>query len=283
MASPGHLPPPPSERGAIACPTSSGWNPYLDLLYGALEREGVPFEPDARLTAGWLVGARRRVRWLHIHWPQSLYRFSRGPYGCSGGRSPGSSWAFSPHGSRLRERSGTGWSGRSTRFSRTKARAASTSLPRTCSRGARTCSSPTTRRPLRALPRSSARGQVAVVPHGSVRRRLPARGREGGDESRSRGSATSGSHSPSASIRRYKDVDGSLLDAFGRVQAGGLLLVVGYPKDARLAAELLARRRSGTPVSVFSPDSSVTSAWPTSSPRLMSRSCRAGTEAHRAP
>ena len=78
MASPGH-PRLPNERHAIACPTSSGWNPYLDLLYGALEREGVPFEPNARLTAGWLVGARRRVRWLHIHWPQSLYRFSRGP------------------------------------------------------------------------------------------------------------------------------------------------------------------------------------------------------------
>jgi hypothetical protein len=53
VASPGH-PPLPNERHAIACPTSSGWNPYLDLLYGALEREGVPFEPNARLTAGWL-------------------------------------------------------------------------------------------------------------------------------------------------------------------------------------------------------------------------------------
>jgi beta-1,4-mannosyltransferase len=77
VASPGR--PPPNERAAIACLTSAGWNPYLDLLYGHLEREGMPYEPDARLTVEWLLGARGRVRWLHVHWPQSLYRFSRGP------------------------------------------------------------------------------------------------------------------------------------------------------------------------------------------------------------
>ena len=68
-----------SGRIAIACLSSGGWNPYLELLYDPLEREGIPFEPGARLTLGWLLRSRRRVRWLHVHWPEGLYRLQRGP------------------------------------------------------------------------------------------------------------------------------------------------------------------------------------------------------------
>jgi glycosyltransferase involved in cell wall biosynthesis len=38
-------------------------------------------------------------------------------------------------------------------------------------------------------------------------------------------------------LRGYKDMN-VLVDAFAQVQAGGLLLVAGYPKDKRLASEL---------------------------------------------
>jgi glycosyltransferase involved in cell wall biosynthesis len=54
-------------------------NPYLGLLYRSLERAGVPRGPDARLRLTWLLAHRRDVRYLHVHWPESLYRFERGP------------------------------------------------------------------------------------------------------------------------------------------------------------------------------------------------------------
>jgi glycosyltransferase involved in cell wall biosynthesis len=54
-------------------------NPYLSQLYAALERQGVPRGPDARLDLRFLLANRGTVRWLHAHWPESLYRWHRGP------------------------------------------------------------------------------------------------------------------------------------------------------------------------------------------------------------
>jgi glycosyltransferase involved in cell wall biosynthesis len=73
----------PSARGAertrIGCLSSAPWNPYLRLLYGALGRAGIEVVWDARLGLGWLWRSRRTVRVLHVHWPEGLYRFHRGP------------------------------------------------------------------------------------------------------------------------------------------------------------------------------------------------------------
>jgi beta-1,4-mannosyltransferase len=67
-------------RSRIACLSSAPWNPYLRLLYEHLAREGIELEPGVRLSTRWLLGsARRRVRWLHVHWPEGLYRLNRGP------------------------------------------------------------------------------------------------------------------------------------------------------------------------------------------------------------
>jgi glycosyltransferase involved in cell wall biosynthesis len=54
-------------------------NPYLSHLYAALEDEGVPRGPDARLDLRWLLAHRTTVRWLHAHWPEPLYHWHREP------------------------------------------------------------------------------------------------------------------------------------------------------------------------------------------------------------
>jgi glycosyltransferase involved in cell wall biosynthesis len=67
-------------RREVACVASSRIsNPYLRLLYDRLEERGFPLAPDATLTLSWLVRNRRRVRFLHFHWPQRHYRLLRGP------------------------------------------------------------------------------------------------------------------------------------------------------------------------------------------------------------
>lgn len=66
-------------RTAISSLSRETMNPYLSRLYGALADQGVPRGPDARLTARWLLDNRADVRWLHAHWPESLYRWHRGP------------------------------------------------------------------------------------------------------------------------------------------------------------------------------------------------------------
>jgi beta-1,4-mannosyltransferase len=67
----------PRER--IACVSAAPWNPYLRLLYEALAAEGFQQAEDPRLTLRWLWRARPRARFLHFHWPESQYRFGRGP------------------------------------------------------------------------------------------------------------------------------------------------------------------------------------------------------------
>lgn len=56
-------------------------NPYLELFYRSLAAVGLPSGPTARLRLRWLLAHRREVRYLHAHWPESLYRFGRGPSG----------------------------------------------------------------------------------------------------------------------------------------------------------------------------------------------------------
>lgn len=79
---------PGGSRGAISTLSSAGPNPYLDLFYAALATAGVPTGPPARLRARWLLAHRHTVRYLHVHWPESLYRLQRGP----GALRPGLSW-----------------------------------------------------------------------------------------------------------------------------------------------------------------------------------------------
>jgi glycosyltransferase involved in cell wall biosynthesis len=234
VASPGH-PPQPNERRAIACPTSSGWNPYLDLLYGALAREGVPFEPDARLTARWLLGARRRVRWLHVHWPQSLYRFSRGPRALRGVFSWLKLGVFA---ARLTFARGLGYRLVWTIHQVLPHEGASRldlAAAHLLGRRADLLVAHDEETAARAVEIVRSR-HVAVVPHGSYvgvyrpgEGRAAARVELGIDDERVALSF--------GELRGYKDMD-VLVDAFAQVQAGGLLLVAGSPKDKRLAAEL---------------------------------------------
>jgi beta-1,4-mannosyltransferase len=51
----------------------------LRLLYAALAVEGFEQVEQPRLSLRWLWGARSRARFLHFHWPESQYRFGRGP------------------------------------------------------------------------------------------------------------------------------------------------------------------------------------------------------------
>jgi beta-1,4-mannosyltransferase len=68
-----------SRDGTIACLSTAPWNPYLRLLYEALAAEGLELVEQPRLSIRWLWGARSSARFLHFHWPESQYRFGRGP------------------------------------------------------------------------------------------------------------------------------------------------------------------------------------------------------------
>ncbi|HSP71739.1 MAG TPA: glycosyltransferase [Gaiellaceae bacterium] len=69
-----------SRAAAVACfPPSLDANPYLRLLHGALRREGVTQAALRDLSIRSLRAERERVRALHLHWPEPLYRFERGP------------------------------------------------------------------------------------------------------------------------------------------------------------------------------------------------------------
>ena len=68
-----------SERGTIACLSSAPWNPYLRLLYGHLDAHGFEAVKAPAFSLRWLWRARSTVGFLHFHWPESLYRYGRGP------------------------------------------------------------------------------------------------------------------------------------------------------------------------------------------------------------
>ena len=63
----------------IACLSVAPWNPYLRLLYGHLAAHGFAVVEDPRFSLQWLWRARSSVGFLHFHWPESLYRYGRGP------------------------------------------------------------------------------------------------------------------------------------------------------------------------------------------------------------
>src|SRR4026208_2187158 len=63
----------------IACLSAAPWNPYLRLLYGHLAEHGFELVEDPDPALRWLWTHRRRVGFLHFHWPESLYRYGRGP------------------------------------------------------------------------------------------------------------------------------------------------------------------------------------------------------------
>jgi beta-1,4-mannosyltransferase len=65
--------------GLASFPSVLATNPYQRLLYAELEKLGIPVEPRARFDLGWLLRARRRVRYLHFHWPQGFYRLAWAP------------------------------------------------------------------------------------------------------------------------------------------------------------------------------------------------------------
>jgi glycosyltransferase involved in cell wall biosynthesis len=68
-----------TDRLRVACLSTAPWNPYLRLLYDAVGAAGVDVVWGGRLSLRWLWRSRRSVRVLHVHWPESLYRFGRGP------------------------------------------------------------------------------------------------------------------------------------------------------------------------------------------------------------
>jgi beta-1,4-mannosyltransferase len=68
-----------SRTRAIACFSVAPWNPYLRLLYGHLVGHGFTVVEDPRFSLRWLWRARSSVGFLHFHWPESLYRYGRGP------------------------------------------------------------------------------------------------------------------------------------------------------------------------------------------------------------
>jgi glycosyltransferase involved in cell wall biosynthesis len=63
----------------IACLSAAPRNPYLDLLYRHLAAHGFELVEKPDLTLRWLWTHRRLVGFLHVHWPECLYRYGRGP------------------------------------------------------------------------------------------------------------------------------------------------------------------------------------------------------------
>ncbi len=62
-------------RTAVAAlPRSVRENPYCDLLYGHLAAAGIEVDPGSELRAAWLWRNRKRVKLLHVHWPELHYR-----------------------------------------------------------------------------------------------------------------------------------------------------------------------------------------------------------------
>jgi len=64
----------PARAGIASFPGVLPTNPYQRLLYGELERFGFHVVDDSHLSLGWLWRERRRVGFLHFHWPQSYWR-----------------------------------------------------------------------------------------------------------------------------------------------------------------------------------------------------------------
>jgi beta-1,4-mannosyltransferase len=68
-----------ARRSRIACLSRTPQNPYLRLLYGHLAGQGFEVVEDPRFSLRWLWRCRSSIGFLHFHWPDSLYRYGRGP------------------------------------------------------------------------------------------------------------------------------------------------------------------------------------------------------------
>ena len=66
-------------RRRIACLSSAPWNPYLRLLYGHLAAHGFEVVEESDFSLRSLWRGRHRVGFVHFHWPESRYRYQRGP------------------------------------------------------------------------------------------------------------------------------------------------------------------------------------------------------------
>jgi beta-1,4-mannosyltransferase len=62
-----------SRPGILSLPAPIPENPYQRLLYEHLATHGFSLEPSRRLRIGYLWSARKRVGFLHFHWPQPYY------------------------------------------------------------------------------------------------------------------------------------------------------------------------------------------------------------------
>jgi glycosyltransferase involved in cell wall biosynthesis len=65
--------------GIASFPGLQPLNPYQRLLYDHLRPHGFELRPSSALTLHWLVRERRRVRVVHVHWPEGMYTLQRGP------------------------------------------------------------------------------------------------------------------------------------------------------------------------------------------------------------
>jgi beta-1,4-mannosyltransferase len=231
-----------ADRRAVSSLSRETMNPYLSLFYTALERQGMPRGPDARLDLAWLLRNRRDVRWLHAHWPESLYRWHRGPARL---RAPLSWLKLSLFGVRLRVARLLGYRIMWTMHQVTPHE---TSQPQLDRFGARTLAAAadvliahdehTARDAERALGRR--RPKVEVVAHGSYAGIYPA-GRERHAVRSELGIGTDEVFVLCfGELRADSDLN-VLLDAFDRVALEKIRLVVAGNVKARSAAEALER------------------------------------------
>lgn len=66
-------------RSIASFPPVLDRNPYQRLLYSELAAHGFPLASPAKLKVRWLCSSRKRVCYLHFHWPQGYWRYNRNP------------------------------------------------------------------------------------------------------------------------------------------------------------------------------------------------------------
>jgi beta-1,4-mannosyltransferase len=69
----------PGRFRTIACLSTAPWNPYLRLLYEHLAAHGFELAGYPKLSLRSLWRSRAGIGFLHFHWPESFYRYGRGP------------------------------------------------------------------------------------------------------------------------------------------------------------------------------------------------------------
>jgi glycosyltransferase involved in cell wall biosynthesis len=72
---------PATTTGIVSFPPPLKENSYQRLLYQSLDELGFPMPDVGHFKVGWMLRWRRRVRFLHFHWPQDYYRHPPRPKG----------------------------------------------------------------------------------------------------------------------------------------------------------------------------------------------------------